>query len=643
LKMSERSGLQAGVASALAGIGEIYAAQGDFEKALEHYGRSLEIDQATGDKMRIAGVLSRIAEAWSKRGSPSSALEFAERAGKMAEELGQIDLLWQARLAAGNAYRDLGRRKMARRSFEDSIASVETLRSQISGGEQDQQRFFESRAAPYHAMVELLLAEGRTAEALIYSERAKSRVLLDVLVGGRVDITKSMTYQEQEQERRLRARLVSLNSQIQYENSLSDPDHKRVAGLRADLEKTRHDFEEFQTRLYATHPSLKTQRGDVSPLNIDEVTALLPDDATALLEFVVSEERAHLFVLTKGRSGSPSRSRIGAFTLNVNDKDLAAKIEHLRQMLAGADNRFGASARELYNLLLKPAAEEISGKTRLVVVPSGPLWELPIQALMTPGGRYIIEDHTVSYVPSLTVLREMTRARARRARPSGARTLLAMGNPALGKETVARVNAVFMDEKFEPLPDAERQVGSLAKIYGAERVRAYVGAEAREERFKSEAGNYGILHLATHGILNDRSPMYSHLLLAQTGETGKEDGLLEAWELMNLDLKADLAVLSACETARGRVGKGEGMIGLTWALFVAGVPTTVVSQWKVRSDSTAELMVEFHRRLRSQNANSRSISGVASALREAALKVKRDSRYRHPFHWASFIVVGDGQ
>ncbi|HSE85556.1 MAG TPA: CHAT domain-containing protein, partial [Candidatus Binatia bacterium] len=99
-------------------------------------------------------------------------------------------------------------------------------------------------------------------------------------------------------------------------------------------------------------------------------------------------------------------------------------------------------------------------------------------------------------------------------------------------------------------------------------------------------------------MLNDRNPMYSHLLLAQTGERSGEDALLEARELMKLELNADLVVLSACETARGQVSRGEGMIGMAWALFIAGAATTVVSQWKVRSDSTAELMVEFHRQLK---------------------------------------------
>ena len=136
--------------------------------------------------------------------------------------------------------------------------------------------------------------------------------------------------------------------------------------------------------------------------------------------------------------------------------------------------------------------------------------------------------------------------------------------------------------------------------------------------------------------------MYSRVLLAQAEGDANEDGLLEAWEIMKLDLKTDLAVLSACETARGRVGAGEGMIGLSWALFVAGCPTTVVSQWKVESASTTELMLEFHRQLKSHMANPAGDFSAARALRGAALKLRRSNQYRHPFYWAGFVVTGKG-
>jgi CHAT domain-containing protein len=209
-----------------------------------------------------------------------------------------------------------------------------------------------------------------------------------------------------------------------------------------------------------------------------------------------------------------------------------------------------------------------------------------------------------------------------------------------------RVKSVLMDGNLNPLPEAEKQVQALGRLYGASRSRVYTGAEAREERVKAEAGDYRILQLATHGILNDASPMYSHVMLAQgdsnTDKLSAEDGLLEAWEIMNLNLNADLVVLSACETARGRVGAGEGVIGLTWALFVAGSPTTIVSQWKVESASTTQLMVDFHRQLQTKIKTRQAGTSTAKALQSSALKMLRSSEYRHPFYWAGFVIVGDG-
>jgi CHAT domain-containing protein len=143
-----------------------------------------------------------------------------------------------------------------------------------------------------------------------------------------------------------------------------------------------------------------------------------------------------------------------------------------------------------------------------------------------------------------------------------------------------------------------------------------------------------VLHLAAHAVLDDRDPLYSHVVLSQAGEGGQEDGLLEARELMDLELDAELAVLSACQTARGRVAPGEGVIGMSWALAMAGVPTTLVSQWPVDSAATRALMIAFHReRLAGQSH--------AAALRRAARALLADARYRHPYYWGGFVLVGD--
>jgi CHAT domain-containing protein len=633
LALKESLGLRDGVARALGNIGWAHYEQGEYDKALDYYRRSQKIFEAIGGKEGFATGLTKISDVYKAKGEHALALDFGSRAVALAREIGLVEILWEASATVAAAHRGLNKPAEARRALEEAIAQIETLRSRVAGSGVEQQRFFESRVSPYHSLIELLVDQGDLHEAFAFSERAKSRALLDILHGGRSNPVKSVTADEEQKELALTGRVSVLNKRLYSAKLLPAPDPARLTQLESELQRARLELEAFQNNLYAAHPELRVQRGEAEPLKAGEAEALLPGLDTALLEFVVAEEKTFLFVLTK----QPGLT-IEVYPLAIKQSDLAGHVERFRQMLAGADNRFPKAARELYNLLLQPAAKQLGGRSRLVIVPDGALWELPMQALQTPQGRYLIEDRTISYVPSFTVLREMIGSRAGSKRPA-ASSLWAMGNPTLGQEAVAKVNAVLMDEKLEPLPEAERQVRSLERIYGGERARVYVGAEAREERFKAEAGKYGILHLATHGILNDRNPMYSHLLLAQAAE-GKEDGLLEAWELMKLDLKADLAVLSACETARGRVGKGEGMIGLTWALFAAGVPTTVVSQWKVRSDSTAELMVEFHRRLRLQRG--KAGLSAATALREAALKVKADKRYRHPFHWAGFVVVGDG-
>src|SRR5438093_10181971 len=142
------------------------------------------------------------------------------------------------------------------------------------------------------------------------------------------------------------------------------------------------------------------------------------------------------------------------------------------------------------------------------------------------NNRFLIEEAVLSYAPSLTVLREMTKRRQQQPANATSATLLALGNPAIG--TVERAALALRDKKLTPLPEAEQEARALGQLYGAPPSKVYTGAQAREDRVKAEAGQASILHFATHGILNNAAPMYSHLVLAQ-GDTN-EDGLLEAWE-----------------------------------------------------------------------------------------------------------------
>jgi CHAT domain-containing protein len=167
--------------------------------------------------------------------------------------------------------------------------------------------------------------------------------------------------------------------------------------------------------------------------------------------------------------------------------------------------------------------------------------------------------------------------------------------------------------------------------------RVLVGRQADEKTFKVLAPQYATIHLATHGVLDNRDPLNSYLLLTRTDDESENEGLLQAREIINMRLNADLAVLSACETGNGRISPGEGVVGMSWAFFVAGARSVVVSQWRVNSASTSQLMKNFYQALNSQ-ADIRG-RNKSQALREASLRLLKDRRYRHPFYWAGFVLV----
>jgi CHAT domain-containing protein/tetratricopeptide (TPR) repeat protein len=638
--------LKVGVARCLNNIGDAYRLQGLHEQALEYLRQSLRLREEIKDRSGIVLALNNLGRLYQDQGRPAETIEVSRRAAGLAEEINDPEMLWNAQALFGAALLALGQPMEARRNFLAAIATIESLRREVAGGEQQQQSFLENRLAPWLGMIKLLISQKEYAEALSFAERSKARVLLDALQAGRASLRKSLSPQERRTEEEQRLRLVALNSQITNEARRDKPDLSRLAELKARVEKGRLEYEALETSLYVAHPELKVHRGEASIIKPEELTALLRDPSSALLEYVVADDQTYLFAITK--AAGRTEAEVHVYTIPIKRTELAKQTESFRAQLAGRNLGFRASARKLYDLLLKPAQELLLGKSKLVITPDDKLWELPFQALLNRNGRYVIESSSVSYVPSLTVLREIEAPRDKH-RPGLPRlkdetadySLLALGNPTIGKETIERAALTMRDENFDPLPEAEKEVKALGQLYGSARSKVYIGADAREDRLKAEATQARVLHFATHGILNNASPMYSHLALAY-GDTN-EDGLLEAWEVMQLDLKADLAVLSACETARGRFGAGEGMIGLSWAMFIAGVPTTVVSQWKVESASTRDLMIGFHRQALTSPAARKSKTTKAEALRQAALKLMKNPATSHPFYWAGFVLVGDGR
>jgi CHAT domain-containing protein/TolA-binding protein len=662
LKIYEEIFDKAGTAYLLNRLGDVYAALGEYPRAVDYYQRSWKLHEELGNRAQSAYSLNGIGNVRYAQGNYAEAAELTSRAVTLSKGSYTPEVLWRALTSQGRALVALNQTARARQAFADAIDVLEKLRGSVIGSEEDRQRFFEGRIAPYNAMVDLLVAQNDLTAAFAYAERAKGRTLLDVLRNGRMDISKALSTEEREQETSLNAAIVALNTQLKRESLQVNPDGARISEIEARLKKARLEYDAFQTRAFAAHPDLKTERGETEPLNLSEVGELIPDVGTALLEYVVTEEKTYLFVLTRPvRSvGDSSKVELKVYPLNIKAQALASRVVEFRRKLADNSPSFKEPAQQLYDLLLRPAQKELVGKTIVCIVPAGALWELPFQALQSGQTRYFLEDSSLFYIHSLSILREMRRKEARlrveipvkaagandagvikASAPSAqSQTLLAFGNPALSNTLVARAKSLYRDIPLSPLPEAEREVKSLGEIYGLKTSKVLTGAEAQEAIVKAEAGKYRILHFATHGTLDNDNPLYSRLLLASS--TDAEDGFLEAREIMKLNLQAELAVLSACQTARGHVSAGEGLIGMSWALFVAGTPTTVASQWKVDSASTSRLMIDFHRFLSAQESSPGTRTNKAEALRRAALKLMSDPKYKHPFYWAGFVVVGNG-
>ena len=592
------------IAFATYNLGRLYLSEHNFDQARAFLNQSLNTEEQIHDGLEEGQTLVALAELERTHGDLPRSREFATRALALGEQTGQPEVQWTALTELGRTEAALGSRGQARDAFDRAITVVENLRTRVAGDPTQRAIFFASKTAPYQERMKLSLEAGNFTEAFYYSERTRARALLDTIDGRRPPLSKTMTPEERAEERRLRLELNAVSLQLQSEQGTA-------VILRKRENQARLNYDAFQTRLYANHPDLRIARARIPTIDVVQARALLSSPSAALLEFAVTPEHTWLFVITS--------EGLHCFALKTSSSALGRRVDAFRQELAHRDLRVDEAAGQLYKLLLEPEGSLLTGKTEWIIAPDGPLWNLPFQALESKPGRYVIEDAALSYAPSFAVLQEEMRTAARRrTRPP---TLLAFGDP----------------EGRTPLPDAAHQVQAVAALYPPSS-HAYTGADATEERWKCESPRYRILQFATHAVFDDRSPLYSSIALAEPPSGGSEDGLLEAWEIMQLDLNAELTVLSACETARGGVTPGEGLIGLTWALFVAGSPSSLVTQWKVDAASTSELIIEFHRAWRG-GANGIS---KAKALRLAQLHVLR-KQGSDPFDWAAVMLVGDGR
>lgn len=624
-------------ATALLDVGVAQAAKADFVAALDAYQKSRALFEAAGNAAGVAAVLLNISLISYTQSDFTKTLALAEQAATLTRDK-EADLFWQARYRAGKAHYRLARFDLARQAFTEAITTIETLRPQPQRGQQP--RFYESKLAPYTAMVDVAVNENKGYEALDFAERARARTLLGVLQSAKVWINKTMTPRERAQEQQLLAYITTFNTQLDRARERSRPHQARLAELQARLQKAQLDYAAFRNQLYKLRPQLKVLRGEGKPLPAIEAATLLTDAQTALLQFVETDEHVYLFAFTKPL---PSRTRarnagpispLKIYELATNRADLSPRVAQFLQAITTRDEAAAAQARALYDLLLKPAQEQLIGKTHFVVLPDHILWNLPFQALRTEAERYLIENTAVSYAASLTALSHITKLR-RPARPRHAATarLLIFANPTLSQQTTERLKALTPTAPDQPARAIADETEVLSRLPGAQ---LFTGPDAREDRFKTEAGKYQLLHLAAPAVLQETSPLFSLAALA-TDEQTNEDGRLEAREILSLDLSAALVVLPDSHIAAPRTGVSRALTGWMWAWFVAGCPATITNQWPVHAPSHNELMLELHRQLQRPSAPQAKAQAWPTAVRQ----LLKHAEYRHPYYWAGWMVLGD--
>jgi CHAT domain-containing protein len=301
---------------------------------------------------------------------------------------------------------------------------------------------------------------------------------------------------------------------------------------------------------------------------------------------------------------------------------------------------------------------------RLLISPDGPLWEVPFAALVTNAAgppRYLGLEKPITYTQSLTLFAQSRRDQTRQTR-GGAVSALVLGSPLFHRGppplpsphgSVADRTPAFlalMGRPPSPLPATQQEATEIAALYGSE---SLLQEHATEAALRQRIATADIVHLATHGFLHPARAMSSGILLtpgeardtvtAEAHSPGRDaatratddDGILQAWEIYSqLNLKAELVVLSACETGRGENVWGEGIVGLTRAFQYAGARSVLATQWQVSDASSGRLMVAFHRGLQ---------AGIDKddALRRAMETVRQNPATSHPYHWSAFFLTGD--
>jgi CHAT domain-containing protein len=535
---------------------------------------------------------------------------------------------------AGRLERDAGRLQEALQRLESARTLFESFRSEITG-EHLRARHFATVRETYERYIDVLMQLDRSkadpdlvAKAFVAAERSRARGLLDVLIRAQIDTDGNPELSNEELELR-----QELSAKVQARFDL--PPGPRADALRGEIQalSTRQQIIEGQLARESGYAEL-TQ----PPLTIPEVQGLL-DDGTALLEYLLAEPRSYLWVVTRGSLKAyelPGKSQIEALARQAYEA-LSTSSE---RDVSGQRRVLALLSRQL----LAPALDGLDGK-RLAIVADGALQYLPFAALPVSGSpaaaSFLNHEHEIVMLPSASVLKEIRRMEA--ARPRSPLSLAIFADPAYhGSEPTSPTPpqmfpATLRGPGLERLSWTRHEAEQIAaEAAGHEVLKALEYDATRELALSDRLSGFRFIHFATHGFLDSDHPDLSGLALSDIDKDGHpRNGYVLLQDLYSLHLRADLVVLSACDTGLGRDVRGEGFLSLTHGFLHAGASQVIASLWPVRDRAAAELMQRLYR------AMLRDGMRPAAALRAAQLEMQSQRTWRDPYFWAAFVAQGD--
>jgi CHAT domain-containing protein len=488
-------------------------------------------------------------------------------------------LLDRAKIA--RAERDV---KAAETFLKEAIEVIEKQRATIRS-EAGRIGYVGDKQAVYQEMITLMIAENRPEKAFEYVERAKGRALVDLLA-----MQKNIIPHAKNADR-VNATVKELAKAENELGIVGDPGHFQDSG------RTRGVVIALKKDISAQAPEFISLIS-VTEASTSDIRNRLAEDE-ALIEYYASDRDWFVFIL----------KREGIAVKQLGTHDLEKEVQEFRATLSDpASSEYVHHGRELYEKLIAPVTRMV-GKSRLTIVPHGPLHYVPFGALISGDG-YLVDRANIRILPSASVLKFLKSGK-REKNPR----ILIIGNPDLG------------DPHYD-LKYAQDEAQAIARIMPG--ATLLLRDEAKASFVNHNADQFAMIHFAVHGIFEPDDPLGSALLLAADSMS---NGRLKAGDLYGLNLHADLVTLSACETALGRITKGDDVVGFTRGFLYAGTASIISTLWKVDDQATKELMLTFYSNLLTMEKG--------EALRRAQLSTKK--KYPHPFFWASFQLTGSAR